>query len=128
MEFKTALSFVKEVAPGQSISYGRTWKASQKGWIGTMPVGYGDGYSRLLSGKAEVLMRGKRFPLAGRICMDQSMIDLGQNSDIEVGEEVTLFGPHPAGPGAFELAKLIGTIPYEILCWVGKRVPRDYRS
>jgi alanine racemase len=92
--------------------------------IATVPVGYGDGYCRLLSGKAHVLIRGKRYPVVGRVCMDQCMVDLGPATSIAAGEEVVLFGPDPAGPDAEELATMMGTIPYEVTCLITARVPR----
>ena len=124
MELKTKISFLKTVAAGTSISYGRTWAPDRSTVIATLPVGYGDGYSRLLSGRAEVLFKGERYPVAGRICMDQMMIDLGPGTDAAIGDEVVLFGPDTAGPDADELARKMGTIPYEISCAVNKRVPR----
>lgn len=125
MELKTNISFLKTVPAGMSISYGRTWAPDCPTVIATLPVGYADGYSRLLSGKAEVLYKGKRYPVVGRICMDQLMIDLGPAADARIGDEVVLFGPDPAGPDAGELAQTIGTIPYEISCAINKRVPRS---
>ena len=124
MELKTRVSFIKTVPPGTSISYGRTWAPERSTVIATIPIGYGDGFSRLLSGKTDILLKGKRYPAVGRICMDQMMIDLGPESEIRVGDEVVLFGPDPTGPDAAELARKIGTIPYEITCAVNKRVPR----
>jgi alanine racemase len=124
MDFKSKISFLKEVEPGTSISYGRTWKAEEKTWIGTMPVGYGDGYNRLLSNNAEVLHRGKRIKIAGRVCMDQTMINLGPETDAHIEDDVLLFGKD--GPDAEEIAEILGTIPYEVCCWVGKRVPRVF--
>jgi alanine racemase len=125
MELKTKISFLKTVPAGMSISYGRTWSSDRSTVIATLPVGYADGYSRLLSGKAEVLYKGKRYAVAGRICMDQLMVDLGPDADARIGDEVVLFGPDPAGPDAGELAHMIGTIPYEISCAINKRVPRS---
>jgi alanine racemase len=128
MELKTRIAFLKTVSPGQTVSYGRTWTAEEECRIASIPLGYADGYFRLLSGKAEFLINGKRYPIAGRVCMDQVMINLGNNSDIKVGDEVTVFGPDAAGPNASELADQIGTISYEITCAVNKRVPRIYTS
>lgn len=128
MELKTRIAFIKTVSPGQSISYGRTWTADKECRIASIPLGYGDGYFRLLSGKSEFLIKGKRYPIAGRVCMDQLMINLGSNKEIEPGNEVTVFGPDPEGPNASELADLIGTISYEITCAVNKRVPRIYTN
>ncbi|HOV64984.1 MAG TPA: alanine racemase C-terminal domain-containing protein, partial [Spirochaetia bacterium] len=92
--------------------------------IATIGIGYGDGYPRLLSDKAKVLIKGTLYPVVGRICMDQCMVDLGKNPDISLYDTVTLFGPDPAGPDAEDLADAIGTIPYEITTGVQNRVPR----
>jgi alanine racemase len=126
MEFKTKISFIKKVAAGTGISYGLTYKAPGDTYIGTLPVGYGDGYSRLLSNRGRVLVRGKPCPVAGRVCMDQTMIDLGPDTQAEVGDEAVLFGDVPGGPDAEEIARLMGTIPYEVTCLITKRVPRVY--
>lgn len=132
MEFRSRISFVKRVDAGATISYGMTHRAERTTRIGTIPVGYADGYNRLLSGRAEVLVRESatgrsyRAPIAGRICMDQLMIDLGPDSRVRREDEAVLLGPDPAGPNAEELCELLGTIPYEITCWVSRRVPRVY--
>jgi len=90
-------------------------------------LGYGDGYSRLLSNKAHVLIRGKRFPIIGRVCMDQFLVDVTAMPEIEVGDEVVLFGKQEQEEIAVEeIARILGTINYEALCAVGKRVPRLY--
>ncbi len=128
MELKSRISFIKSVEEGQSVSYGRTWVADGPARIATIPVGYGDGYLRVLSGQSEFLIDGKRYPIAGRVCMDQLMINLGNNKDIKVGDEVTVFGPDPAGPDAAELGNKAGTICYEVTCAVNKRVPRIYMA
>ncbi|RKX76563.1 MAG: alanine racemase, partial [Spirochaetes bacterium] len=88
--------------------------------------GYADGYSRAMSNCGEVLIAGKLYPVAGRVCMDQTMINLGKKTDIQLYDEVTLFGPNPAGPDAEELADITGTISYEITCGISARVPRVY--
>ena len=121
MELKTHVIFIKEIQPGDAVSYGGTYVAEEPRRIGTIPVGYADGYSRLLSGKGEVLVRGKRAPIRGRICMDQFMIDLTDIPEAEEGDEVTLFGP---GLPLDELAETVGTINYELACQVSARVPR----
>jgi len=128
MQLETALSFVKKVEEGRSVSYGRTWTSDKTTNIGTIPVGYADGYSRLLSNRAEVGIGGKRYPLAGRICMDQTMIDLDSIDDnnLEIGERVILFGPDKTAPCAEEIGMIIGTIPYEVTCAISRRVPRIY--
>jgi alanine racemase len=126
MELKTRIVFIKKVPPDTPISYGMTYKTKETTYIGTIPVGYGDGYSRLLSNKGQVLIKGKRYPILGRICMDQCMIDLGPAPEVNQYDEVTLFGPDPAGPDAEEIADIMGTIPYEVTCLITKRVQRVY--
>ena len=95
--------------------------------IATLPVGYADGYPRILSGRAEVLIRGRRYPVVGRICMDQCLVDLGPGPDVARYDKAVLFGPDPAGPDAAELATAAATIPYEITSRVAARVPRIHR-
>ncbi|MCK5737375.1 MAG: alanine racemase, partial [Spirochaetaceae bacterium] len=110
MELKTRITALKKVPPGTSISYGRTWTSPGENWIATLPIGYADGYPRLLSNRGEVLIAGKRYKIAGTVCMDQTMVNLGEKTDIQLNDEVTLFGPSPEGPNAGELAGLSGTI------------------
>ncbi len=126
MELESRIVFLKRVARGTPISYGMTYLTDRETTIATIPVGYGDGYSRLLSGRGEVLVDHKRYPIVGRICMDQLMVDLGTDPDVELYDRVTLFGPNPNGPDAESIATLIGTIPYEVTCDINKRVPRLY--
>jgi alanine racemase len=126
MELQTHVVFVKKVIPGESISYGRIWKAKHETVIGTLPIGYADGLPRRLSGQLSLSIKGKRYPLVGRICMDQCMIDLGIESPVKRWEPVTIFGGTEADPTAADLAALLGTIPYEITCGINKRVPRVY--
>ncbi len=126
MEFKTRISALKKIPAGTTVSYGRTWTARKDTWIATIPVGYADGYSRHLSNKASVLIKDRLYPLAGTVCMDQCMVSLGEQTELSVYEEVTLFGPDPAGPDAAGLAETAQTIPYEITCAVSPRVPRHY--
>lgn len=128
MSLETRIVFLKRVPAGTGISYGLTYRTAQETTIATIPCGYGDGYSRLLSGKANVLVNGRLYPLAGRVCMDQSMIDLGPHSGVRLFDQVVLFGPDPGAPTAEDLAGLIGTIPYEITCNINKRVPRVYTN
>ncbi len=124
MEFESNLVLIKKVPAGSYISYGLTYKTPRKTFIGTVSAGYGDGYFRLLSNKARVLIRGDVYPVVGRICMDQFMVDLGPETDLPRYCPATLFGPDPAGPDAADLAEIIGTIPYEVTCAVSARVPR----
>lgn len=126
MEFVSKVAFIKKVTKGTSVSYGRTWKAPKDTYIGSIPVGYGDGYNRLLSSKAQVLIKGKLYPVAGRICMDQFMIDLGPESDVQLSDDVVIFGPVKGAPDASDLSEITNTIPYEVTCNINKRVPRDY--
>ncbi|MDR2892417.1 MAG: alanine racemase [Deltaproteobacteria bacterium] len=128
LRFKARLSMVKEIQAGTSVSYGAAFTATRSMLIGTVPVGYADGYTRMLSGKTDVLVRGRRAPLVGRICMDQCMIDLSglpEWSQMAAGEEVLLFGG-PELP-VDEIAATLGTINYEVVCMIGKRVPRIYK-
>jgi alanine racemase len=126
MELRSRVIQIKEVEPGSPVSYGATWRAPRRTCIATVPVGYGDGYNRLLSNRAEVGIGGRRFPIVGRVCMDHIMVDLGPAHDVHRFDDVVLFGPDETGPDAEELATLCDTIPYEITCAVSKRVPRIY--
>jgi alanine racemase len=127
LAFKSRISFVKEVPAGTPISYGCTYRTAGRAVIGTVPAGYADGYSRRLSNRGEVLVRGRRVPVVGRVCMDQLMIDLSGVPGAARGDEVVLYGAQ--GEEAVtveEVAGALDTISYEILCAVGKRVPRLY--
>ena len=127
MSFKTRVIHVKEVDEGSCISYGRTFRAPKRMKIATLAVGYADGYSRLLSGKVDVLVDGQRAKQIGRICMDQCMIDVTNVNNINVGDEVTLFGNAGKDNLPIEyIAEKFGTINYEISCIIGKRIPRIY--
>ncbi len=123
MAFLTKVIFVKWVSPGCPISYGRTFVTQKEAMVATLPVGYADGYNRLLSGRGEVLIKGHRVALVGRICMDMCMIDVSEVKNVQPGDEVILFGK---GLSVDEIAEKIGTINYEVVCAVGKRVPRVY--
>lgn len=118
--------FVKRVAAGIGISYGHSYRTKADCTIVTIPIGYGDGYSRLFSNKAEVLIRSKRYPVVGAVCMDQIMVNVG-NDMVEVGDQVILIGRMGDEEiTAAELAGTMGTIPYEITCMINARVPRLY--
>lgn len=127
MQLATRVVYLKRVAAGTGLSYGLTYRPAADTVIGTLPVGYADGYARALSGRAEVLIRGRRYPVVGRICMDQCLVDLGPRPAVARYDEAVLFGPDRAGPDAAELAALEGTIPYEVTSRVAARVPRIYR-
>ena len=128
MELTTRAAYLKPLPAGTGISYGHTYRTTAATVIATLPVGYADGYPRLLSDRAEVLIDGRRYPVVGRICMDQCMVDLGPDSDVARYDHAVLFGSDPAGPDAAELADRIGTIPYEITTGISTRVPRIYRD
>lgn len=127
MSLKTRIVMVKTLPPGSGVSYGIVYRTRGEETIATIPVGYADGYSRLLSGRAEALVRGVRAPVVGRICMDQCMLNVTGVPGAAVGDEVTLFGGcGGAAISADELARKLGTIHYEITCMVSARVPRVY--
>lgn len=125
MTLKTAIMFVKRVKKGTGLSYGLTYRTQKDTCIATIPIGYADGYPRCLSNKSQVIIQGKTYPVVGRICMDQSLVDLGD--DIYApGEEVTLFGRE--GITAQTVASWGNTIPYEVTCDMSRRVPRTYSN
>ncbi|MGB2705706.1 MAG: alanine racemase [Candidatus Omnitrophota bacterium] len=124
---KTKIVFIKNTPPGRSISYGRTYITQSHTKIATIPIGYADGYGRILSNKAEVLVRGRRAPVIGKVTMDQTMIDVGHIKNVKVGDEVVLIGKQKEEEIRVEkLARLAGTIPYEIVTGITNRVPRLY--
>lgn len=127
MSWKSGVAFVKEVEAGEQISYGGTFVTPKKMKIATIPTGYADGYPRMLSGKASVLIHGKRAQILGRICMDQFMADVTDIPDVSRGDEVTLLGRDQEEEITVEeLSDLCGRFPYEFVCCVSKRVPRVY--
>jgi len=126
LSFKTRVVYLKSAVRGRSISYGRTYFTKKDTKIATLPVGYGDGYNRLLSNKARILLNGNFYPVVGRICMDQTMVDVG-GTGVKVGDEVVLVGSQK-GKRIFveDIARICRTIPYEVVCWISPRVPRVY--
>ena len=125
---RTKVVFVKRVPAGTGLSYGHIYHTKEQATIATLPIGYADGWARLLSGRAEVLLGGRRYPLVGRICMDQCLADLG-NDETEVGAEAVLVGRQGTEEiSADEVAAKLGTINYEVTCMIGDRVPRVYRG
>lgn len=127
MSFKCNVSFVKTIDKGDCVSYGAVFEAEKPTEIATLTVGYADGYSRLLSEKAEVLIKGKRVKLVGRICMDQCMADVSSVNNIAVGDVATLFGTDGNEIiSVEEMASKLGTINYEVLCMLSRRVLRLY--
>ena len=120
-KFKTKIIFIKKVSAGESIGYGRAYTTTKETVVATLPVGYADGYPRLLSGKGEVLVRGRRAAIMGRICMDLCMIDVTNIPGAQVGDEVVLWGKQEGEKiSVEEIAEKTGTINYEIICMVDK--------
>lgn len=127
MELKTHVIYVKDVEPGVGISYGATYVTDKKRRIATIPVGYADGYSRNLSNYGKVIIHGKYAPIVGRICMDQFMVDVTDIEGVKQGDCVTLLGKDAdAYISSEELAQWSHSFPYELVCTVGKRIPRVY--
>jgi alanine racemase len=125
LSWKTRIAALRDIAPGEAVSYNATFRAARLTRIALLPVGYADGYNRLLSNRGEVLVRGQRAPIAGRVTMDQTMIDVTNITDADIGDEVVLLGRQGGGGiTADDLAGQTGTIAYEVLCAVGTRVPR----
>lgn len=131
MTLTAQVSHIKKIAAGQGVSYGHTWSAQRDTTIALLPIGYADGLPRLLSGRFDVAINGRRYPGIGRICMDQCLVDLGTNEigDIAVGDRAVIFGRSDRGePTATEIADAIGTIDYEIVSGVRGRTIRHYRD
>ncbi|SMO88997.1 alanine racemase [Melghirimyces algeriensis] len=127
LTLKTRIAQLKRPPAGTGISYGKTAVVNGNQWIATLPIGYADGYSRLLSNRAVALVRGRKVPVIGRICMDQTMLDVTQAMPVTVGDEVVLYGSQGSETvHVDEIAHLLGTISYEITCMVARRVPRVY--
>lgn len=127
MTLKARISHIKNVGKGEGISYGHIFKTKRQSIIGTLPIGYADGYSRKLSNRSAVFVNGKLAPVIGRICMDQCMIDLTDCPKSNIGDVVTLFGGvNDSGVHIDDIATLLETINYEIVCMVSRRVPRVY--
>ena len=123
LALKGRLSFVKPLKKGEQVGYGGTFTAPKDMILGTVPIGFADGYPRALSYKASVLVGGRRCPLAGRVCMDQSMVDLSEAPDAKMGDEVTFFG---GSLPLDELSTILGSINQEFMTGLHKRVPREY--
>ena len=129
MTLKTHIHFLKSVPPGTRISYGGMFKAKRKSLIATLPIGYADGYSHHLSNRGEVLIHGKRAPVVGKVCMDFIMVDVTHIPRVSVGDEVILMGRQGKEQiTPEEIAEKINSISYEVLCSIGKRVPRVYKN
>jgi alanine racemase len=130
MSLHSRISLLKWVPPGETIGYGCTFEASRRSLIATMPVGYHDGYMRGLSNRAHVIVRGMYAPVVGRVSMDLTLIDVTNVSGVELDDQVTLLGWDRQNPElkipAEELARIVGTLSYEVTCGVSERVPRVY--
>jgi len=124
MSLRASITAIRDVEEGEGIGYGLIHRTRRPSRLGLLQVGYADGYPRLVSDRAQVLLRGKRVPVIGRICMDQTIIDLTDLPDARLGDEAILFGG--LGLPASELAAMAGTIDYEITCGISPRVPRIY--
>jgi alanine racemase len=129
LRFRTAISHLAAVPRGASVSYGRTFVAPRDLMVATLPVGYADGWGRLLSNRGQVLIRGRRVPVIGRICMDMTMVDVTDLPEVRLGDEAVLIGRQGGEEiTADEVAEAQGTISYEVLCRIGPRVPRLHLS
>ena len=128
MRLVSCVTHLQTVEAGEAVSYGRTWQASRSSRIATLGIGYADGYPRRISNRGEVCIGGRRYAVAGLICMDMLMVDLGApdgpGADVRIGDEAVLFGE--GGPSLFEVATWAGTTPYEVCCGISARVPRRY--
>lgn len=127
MTWKARIAHIKEIQAGETVSYGRTFRAAYPTRVATVPVGYADGLHRALSNRGEMLVKGRRSAIIGRICMDQTMLDITKIPGVDVGSLVTLLGSEGYERiDATEMAKWLETISYEVVCDISKRVPRVY--
>ena len=127
MRLMSKVAYFKIVRANTGVSYGLTWVAPEDTRVVTIPIGYGDGYSRALSNRAVVMIGGRRYPVVGRICMDQLMVNLGPRGEAHNGDDVLLFGVKGEDRVDAELlCELLGTIPYELTSMISARVPRIY--
>ncbi len=126
MTLKARLSRVERVPKETLVSYGGVFKTTKETIIGTIPIGYADGYTRLLTGKGQVLIKGEKKDILGKICMDQCMVDLNGLEEVKKGDEVILIGGGKNGESADDIAEKLGTINYEVVCMISERVPRKY--
>jgi alanine racemase len=125
LSWKTRVTSMRTIEAGESAGYGMTFTAARQTRLALIPVGYADGLNRLLSNRGHVLVRGQKAPIAGRISMDQTILDVTDIAGAEIGDEVVLIGEQGGERiTAADLADVTGTIPYEVLCAIGGRVPR----
>ena len=125
MSLKALITYVKDIEAGRGVSYGRKYIAGGDERIATVPIGYADGYSRLLTGRAEIAVGNERFPVLGRICMDQCMINVTSGHNVKRGDEALIFGE--GAVTVDDIAAWLGTINYEITCMTSRRIPRVYK-
>lgn len=128
MTLKSRVTYVKTLPAGHSVSYGRTYRCQQDTRVATVPIGYADGYSRRLSNRIWAVIKGKRVPLVGNVCMDMCMFDVSGAGEVKEGDPVILFGRPADGISADDLAAALGTINYEIVSALGSRVPRFFKD
>ncbi|HLY48928.1 MAG TPA: alanine racemase [Solirubrobacteraceae bacterium] len=127
LELTSYIAALKRAAPGDTVGYGRTFAAVEETWIATVPIGYGDGVRRALSNNCDVLVRGRSYPLVGTVSMDNITLDMGREPQASIGDAVTLLGVSAGQPlTAEQMAARMGTINYEVVCGISKRVPRQY--
>jgi alanine racemase len=127
LRLSSYVAAVKAAAPGDSAGYGRRFVAARDTWLATLPIGYGDGLARSLTNNCDVLIGGRRYPLAGTVSMDNITVELGPRAEVEVGEPATLIGRDGTErQTAEDIARRLGTISYEVLCAISRRVPRHY--
>ncbi|HLE86048.1 MAG TPA: alanine racemase [Candidatus Brocadiaceae bacterium] len=125
MSFKTRIIHIKDMNVGDVVGYGRTYRIDKPTRVATLPLGYDDGYNRLLSNQGKVIIRGKKASIIGRVCMDQCFVDVTNIKDVSVGDEAVLYGSQGQETVSIEsIAKQLNTIPYEVTCSISKRVPR----
>ncbi len=127
LSLKSKIVFIKDVPPGRKISYGGTHTTTYHARVATIPIGYGDGLNRRLSNIGKVLVKGKRALIIGMICMDQFMLDISHIDNAKIGDEVVIIGnQNRLSISVEEMAQLCDTIPYEVVCWLDKRIARKY--
>ena len=125
LAWKTQVTSLRTIQQGESTGYGNTFVAAQETRLALLPVGYADGYNRLLSNRGHVLIRGEKAPIAGRVSMDQTVVDVTEIPGVAIGDEVMLLGNQGTRSiDAWDLADLTGTIPWDVLCAMSSRVPR----
>jgi alanine racemase len=128
MSLRARVSYVKRLPAGSPVSYGRTYVTDREEELALLPLGYADGFSRLLSGKAEVLLHGRRMPVRGRICMDQCLVGVPEGVEVRAGDEAVIIGRQGEEEITVdEIADKLGTINYEVVCAISGRGPRVYR-